>query len=219
MQTQKTLKAQAGQVEIKKRGRPKKETTTGGGFSDPERKVPCPYCGKRFMTERARDPHMKFCKARPQEAPPAAGPEVMPGGPAEGKPLDMPVEVLEIAIASTGDLVAAKAGEYWRLSQPEASSLAKVWKMVLDYYWPQAGPRVLTVALFESALILGPRIGRTIAEQQQRGGGASDGNNNSGPSGERKDNVASPVPGAGPEGALLRSTGSDEPGDNIWIPR
>jgi hypothetical protein len=102
---------------------------------------------------------------------------------------EMPVQVLQIALASTFDIVANKAGEIWRLDPAEAGALAMTWKAVLDYYWPSVGPKVLMVAVAQSLLILGPRL-LIHASTKQSGAGKSEVGNDSRSGGHGQDNNA-----------------------------
>lgn len=186
---------------IYQRKRKKRVSSESRGSAEGKPALSCPFCSKPFTSRPGLDVHVRWCKAAPSEEARAAQRPVAVAGavevPAPAPPAapvsELPVEVLEIAFASTFDLLASRGGEHWRLRVAEAKSLGQCWKAVLDYYWPSVGPRVLLVAVAETALILGPKVvahAQKVGDRKRGGEGNQGGSDDSGPGRERENNNA-----------------------------
>ena len=197
------------------RGRPTKAETlrkkvfsggSDGGKAATVNAYACSFCGKGFLSEKAKFMHEKYCASKDLAAGKAEttatdsiaveainqASVAAVAGVAESK---IPGSILALAFASTFDVIANKAGEFWRLRADEAEALAKTWGAVIDYYFPKIENKVLMVAMGQTALIFIPRILAHNANKQfgagEPGSGAvgRDG-------GQRQNNVAAENPGS-----------------------
>lgn len=103
--------------------------------------------------------------------------ETSVGDPAPGAPAaenlpsvnGIPDVALQIAIASTGDILSERYGEHWRFTPIEAKSLATVWKPVIDMYLPKVGNHPIFAAMAATLVIIGPRIAKHELRSRKQG--------------------------------------------------
>jgi hypothetical protein len=176
-----------------------KATTEAGGLR-------CQYCKQEFQSIKLLAAHVKFCadktlvEARAKSAAEKASPvpAAVASLPEKSDSPTIPIQNIELAIASMGDIAAGHFGEHWRLSTDEVRNLARAWKPIIELYCPKFNHPIFAAAGV-TILTIGPRVVKH-AELRRRSKGSSIAG---GPVGERKNNGAEEISEGGETGFSL----------------
>jgi hypothetical protein len=75
--------------------------------------------------------------------------------------ISLTADTLSILIAGSGDIMAAKNGDHWRLDPLECEALGQSYKAALDAYYPDLSSSkggILLIALVQTWAVIQPRL-------------------------------------------------------------
>lgn len=192
-------------TEAEKKQKAEKKASSTGTISPERRGFACQYCGEKFIREKTRIAHEKFCDKKipakpgeaekPKDSPPEQQP--LPGAP---PPTAFDTKEIEFAIAATLDWAANTYGEHWRTPPEHISIIARPWAKVIEKYAPKLNDNPLWGAAAVTAIFIGPKAGKQFAlnkESKRKREQGSTGNSR--PGGERENDNASESPKSEPE--------------------